>query len=90
MSELPIVVEAAAREYKPQFIADYIYRLGSAFNLFYTNIPILKEKNGNIGNNIDGCKDDGVKNSRLCLTAAFRQTMYNALTIFGIKTLEKM
>lgn len=87
MSELPIVVEGAARSYKPQFIADYIYRLGSAFNLFYTNVPILKEKHGN---SIDGCKDNEVKNSRLCLIAAFRQTMYNALTIFGIKTLEKM
>ncbi|MBT7368992.1 arginine--tRNA ligase, partial [Candidatus Woesearchaeota archaeon] len=78
MAEFPVVLESAARSSKPHFITDYIHRLASAFNAFYTNVQVSKEE------------DAAIKNSKLVLVDAYRHTMQNALGVLGIQTLEKM
>lgn len=43
LADFPYVVEKAAIEYNPSFVATYLYGLAKLFNKFYTEVPILKE-----------------------------------------------
>jgi len=73
----PETVERAAREYSPNIIADYIYKLATRFNLFYTKIPVLKaEKN--------------LCQARLNLISAIAIILKKGLALLGIEAPEKM
>src|SRR5947208_226380 len=37
-----LVLEAAAEEYRPNFLCNYLYELAGYFTLFYENCPVLK------------------------------------------------
>ena len=66
------VIEAAANNYEPSYIARYAVDLAQAFNKFYNEQPILVE-------------DETVKNSRLAVVIATKYTIKNALHLLGIK-----
>jgi arginyl-tRNA synthetase len=45
LSELPEIIENAARNYTPHVICDHAYKLAQAFSSFYGNTHILSEQN---------------------------------------------
>ncbi len=71
------IVESAGLHLAPNLIANYLYTLAQAFNLFYQKRQILKA-------------DEKTKQTRLTLTAATAQIIKNGLSLLGIMTVEKM
>ncbi|MBI2208775.1 arginine--tRNA ligase [Candidatus Woesearchaeota archaeon] len=73
----PDLLERAAKELRPNIIANYAYELAKQFNEFYHIHNILKE-------------EKGVREARLLLAESVRQTLKNSLNLLGIGVLEKM
>jgi len=78
ISRFPDAVQQAANEYRPLVMAAYAYELANAFHSFYHAVPVLQSE------------DEGVKNSRLRLVAAAKQTIANALRLLDIQAPEVM
>lgn len=78
IAHFPVVVDSAASTLRPHLMTEYVHELASVFNTFYKECPVMREE------------DQVVKNSRLALVHAFRQTMSNALGLLGIQVPEKM
>jgi arginyl-tRNA synthetase len=78
LSRFPAVVEQAAKEYRPMIMATYAYDLASAFHSFYHAVSVLK------------AETDEIRDARLRLVAAARQTLANALALLGITAPEVM
>lgn len=72
ISRFPATVEQAAQEYRPLVMATYVYDLANAFHGFYHAVPVLQA----------GSED--MRNARLRLVAAAKQTLANALWLLGI------
>ncbi|MDY6817583.1 MAG: arginine--tRNA ligase [Halobacteriales archaeon] len=79
IARFPSVVEEAAAEYKPHAVASYTREFAEAFNTFYRECPVLHEN-----------VDPTVRDARLALVAAARQTVANALGILGVAAPESM
>jgi arginyl-tRNA synthetase len=77
ISRFPSEVERAAAEYKPLIIANLAYELAKAFTSFYDQCPVIKA-------------DALLRESRLRLVTAARNTMVNALGLLGIEAPEVM
>lgn len=77
ISRLPGEVQRAAKEYKPLHLTNLAYALARAFNDFYNQCPVLKA-------------ESSVREFRLRLVAASRQTLANLLNILGISAPEVM
>ncbi|MBP3889319.1 MAG: arginine--tRNA ligase [Cellulosilyticum sp.] len=71
------VIQMAADNYEPSYIARYAVDLAQAFNKFYNEYPILVE-------------DEKVKNTRLAIVVATKFTLKNALALLGIMAPEQM
>lgn len=71
IAAFPDLVQAAAERYKPLLIANYVFDLAKAFNEFYRDCPVLTAPSP-------------IREGRLALVAAARQTMANALNLLGI------
>ena len=71
------VIQMAADNYEPSYIARYAVDLAQAFNKFYNEYPILIE-------------DEKVKNTRLAVVVATKFTLKNALALLGIMAPEQM
>ncbi|MDO9541495.1 MAG: arginine--tRNA ligase, partial [Kiritimatiellia bacterium] len=71
------IVPLAAQLYKPSIIADYLYQLASAYNLFYQNLPFLKA-------------DDGIRESRVRFGSIIAKTLKQGLQLLGIDTPERI
>ena len=78
ISRFPNAVQQAANEYRPLVMAAYTYDLANAFHSFYHAVPVLKSE------------DESVRNARLRLVAAAKQTLANALRLLDIKAPEVM
>jgi arginyl-tRNA synthetase len=78
ISRFPNAVQQAANEYRPLVMAAYAYELANAFHSFYHAVPVLQSENENI------------RNARLQLVAAAKQTIVNALRLLDIKAPEVM
>ena len=78
LSRFPNVVEDAANQYRPMIMATYAYDLASAFHSFYHAVPVLKSET------------DAIRDARLRLVAAAKQTLANALDLLAIKAPEVM
>ena len=78
ISRFPNAVQQAANEYRPLVMAAYAYDLANAFHSFYHAVPVLQSE------------DENIKNARLRLVAAARQTLANALRLLDIKAPEVM
>lgn len=78
ISRFPNAVQQAANEYRPLVMAAYTYDLANAFHSFYHAVPVLQNEN------------EDVKNARLQLVAAAKQTIANALRLLDIQAPEVM
>jgi arginyl-tRNA synthetase len=78
ISRFPNTVQQAALEYRPLVMAAYAYELANAFHSFYHAVPVLQSG------------DENIKNARLRLVAAARQTLVNALHLLDIQAPEVM
>ncbi len=72
-----LVLEAAAEEYRPNFICNYLYDLAGHFTRFYENCPVLKA-------------DDETRASRLRLCDLTARVSKQGLEVLGIEVLEQM
>ena len=71
------IVPLAAQLYKPSVIADYLYQLASAYNLFYQNVPFLKAA-------------DGIRESRVRFGSIVADVLKQGLSLLGIETPERI
>lgn len=78
MSQFPQKVKQAAEEYRPLVMATFAYDLANAFHSFYHAVPVLQTE------------DENVKNARLRLVAAAKQTIANALHLLDIQAPDVM
>ncbi len=78
ISRFPQAVQQAANEYRPLVMAQYAYDLANAFHSFYHAVPVLQSES------------EAVKNARLSLVAAARQTIANALRLLDIQSPDVM
>lgn len=72
ISRVPVEIQRAADEYKTLQITNHAYDLAKAFNDFYRNCPVIQAQ-------------PEVRNFRLCLVDAARQSMANLLKLLGIQ-----
>jgi arginyl-tRNA synthetase len=72
-----IVLEAAAEEYRPNFLCNYLYELAGHFARFYENCPVLKA-------------EPKERSSRLILCDLTAKVLKQGLGLLGIETLEQM
>jgi len=77
LAKYPEIVAIAAKNYNPAEIAKYLFELAQEFNDYYHAVPVLKSKTE-------------VKQARLALIMAVRQTLENGLGLLGIETMEEM
>lgn len=73
----PEALETAARDYAPHIVAFYLKDLAADFHSFYNAERILVD-------------DAGVRDARLALVAAVRQTLANGLALLGVSAPETM
>jgi len=78
ISRFPILVQQAAREYKPLLMASYAFDLAKSFHGFYHAVPVLQTER------------EETRDARLRLTAATRQTIANSLRLLGIRSPDVM
>ena len=78
ISRFPDMVEQATLEYRPLVIANYAYDLANAFHSFYHAVPVIQ------------AKMEAIRDARLRLVAAARQTLANALRLLSIAAPEVM
>lgn len=78
LAKYPDVIEAAAGEYSPAMIANYIYELAKLYNKFYHEESILK------------AEDPLVRNFRLDLSAAASSVINKGMKLLGIRVPERM
>ena len=72
-----LVLEAAAEEYRPNFICNYLYDLAGRFTGFYENCPVLKA-------------EPAARASRLALCDLTARVLKQGLEVLGIETVEQM
>jgi len=72
----PEAVQAAARDMRPHYIANYVFELATLFNDFYQNVPVLKSGKE--------------REARLALVKASQQAIHNSLQLLGIEAPDRM
>jgi arginyl-tRNA synthetase len=78
LSRFPDFVLRAADENKPLYVATYAYDLAKTFHGFYHSVRVLQ------------AETESVRDTRLRITAATRQTLANTLRLLGIEAPEVM
>ncbi len=78
ISRFPGTVQQAAQDYKPLHVANYVYELARTFHGFYHSVPVLQ------------AESEGMRQARLRLVAAARQTLANALRLLVIQAPDVM
>jgi arginyl-tRNA synthetase len=77
IAEFPELARAAAQELAPHSIAFYLRELAGEFHGYYNAERILVD-------------DEPLRDARLALCAAVRQTLANGLSLLGVRAPEKM
>ena len=72
-----LVLEAAAEDYRPNFLCNYLYELAGRFTGFYESCPVLKS-------------EAEQRASRLVLCELTARVLKQGLEVLGIETLEQM
>lgn len=72
LAAFPEIVAQAAVEYKPNYIARFLFDLAQTFNAYYQQQKILTEN-----------KDE--TNARVSLTSCVQQVITNGCTLLGIE-----
>jgi arginyl-tRNA synthetase len=70
-------VERAARTYRPNLLAEYLYDLAQTYSSFYQNVPFLKA-------------EAGVRESRVRLCDVVARTLRTGLDLLGIETPDRI
>ena len=70
-------LEAAAEDYRPNFLCAYLYELAGHFARFYENCPVLKAEGAS-------------RHSRLALCDLTARVLKQGLEALGIETTEQM
>jgi arginyl-tRNA synthetase len=78
ISQFPQKVEQAANEYRPLVMASYAYDLANTFHSFYHAVNVMQTE------------DEKIKNARLQLVSAAKQTIENALRLLDIQSPDVM
>ncbi len=78
LNKYPETLTAAARDYSPAQIANYIYELAKLYNKFYHEEPILK------------LDDEELKNFRLSLSGTTGSIIKKGMRLLGIDVPERM
>jgi arginyl-tRNA synthetase len=78
ISRFPQTVEQAADEYRPLVMASYTYDLANTFHSFYHAVNVMQTE------------DEKIKNARLRLVSAAKQTIENALRLLDIQAPDVM
>ncbi len=77
LSRFPAAVRAAAENYRPNIMADYLYDLAQIYSSFYQNVPFLKAP-------------EGERESRIRLCRSTAATLKQGLELLGIETRERI
>jgi arginyl-tRNA synthetase len=77
VARFPATIEEAAADLEPHLVATYLRDVAEDFNAFYRECPVLDA-------------DDAVREARLALVVAARNTVANALGVLGIEAPESM
>jgi len=77
IAEFPEAARSAAQEFAPHSIAFYLRDLAGDFHGYYNAERILVD-------------DEPLREARLALSAAVRQTLANGLALLGVRAPEKM
>ena len=77
LAQYPETVELAGKNCAPNELAKYLFELAQEFNDYYHSVPVLKAKTA-------------VRQARLALISAVRQTLENGLKLLGIEVMEEM
>ena len=78
LANYPAIIEAAAKEFSPAQIANFVYEVAKLYNKFYHEESILK------------AEQEEVKQFRLHLSAAAAKVISNAMNLLGIQVPERM
>lgn len=78
LSRFGNVVEKAADDYRPLYVATYTYDLAKAFHLFYHAARVIQ------------AESPSIRDARLRITAAAKQTLANALYLLTINAPDVM
>jgi len=78
IARFPEVIKQAAGDYKPNYIANYLFSLSQVFNRFYVNCAVLKAETAVL------------RDSRLALVAMTGYVLRRGLGLLGIDCPEKM
>jgi arginyl-tRNA synthetase len=71
LAQFPAEIQAAAKNFKPNVIGNYLITLAQLFNKFYNQCPILKETTD-------------LRNARLYLIECLRIVLEKGLALMGI------
>lgn len=71
-------IEQVVGDYTPNLLCNYLFELAQSFNVFYEQMPVLKEDN------------ESAKSFRLNLIEATAQVLKNGLNLLGIEAPEEM
>lgn len=77
ISRFPAAVRAAAENYRPNILADYLYDLAQIYSSFYQNVPFLKA-------------EEGIRESRIRLCQSSAAVLKTGLNLLGIETPERI
>jgi len=77
IGDLPDVINSAARDMRPHYVANYALELATRFNEFYHQAPVIAAK-------------PEIRKARLALVDATRIALSNALELLGMEAPEKM
>ena len=77
IARFPYVIEKVVADLRPHLLATYVRDLADLFNSFYRFAPVLKA-------------EGAVRDARLTLVDASRNTLVQALDVLGIEALESM
>lgn len=77
MGEWPAVLEKVSKDFMLSYVADYAFKVSSAFHKFYETNNVLKA-------------EEPVKSYRLTVVKSYLNTIKDVLSVMGIETLEKM
>ena len=75
---MDLIIEQCSSQMNPKLLARYAHKLAVSFNLFYEQVPILKEAN------------ESLVSARLLLVKAFNNVMRLTLNYLGIDPLNRM
>jgi len=77
LAHYPTILEKAAKDLRPHYIANYLHNLGDAFNSFYQSLSVLKA-------------EPKLRAARLKLVEAVKTVLKSGLYLLDIETLETM